>query len=260
MLFINTRPKARAEALTQCMQQAGYTVLTLPVLELEARSLDATLLAMYQQLPQAQMIVVVSPTAVEVGMDYLQQSGVLLSELKHIQWVAVGQTTAQALNRYGVECWVPEVETSEGMLSLTVFDHLQVHQKIAFWRGEGGRQLMMQHCHQQKFEVLNFILYERFCPASTFQRFESFLPQWETLPAPYWVCISSEASWQNWLTLLQGHLDVLQRCHYLVLGERLYQLLSDHQKRFNLDFKMTRVDQLKPQRILQTIEDLKRGL
>ncbi len=40
---------------------------------------------------------------------------------------------------------VPEVETSEGMLQLACVCRIwPVMQRIAFWRGEGGRQFMMQ--------------------------------------------------------------------------------------------------------------------
>jgi uroporphyrinogen-III synthase len=37
--------------------------------------------------------------------------------LKHIQWIAVGQATANRLHEYGIEAHVPDVETSEGMLT-----------------------------------------------------------------------------------------------------------------------------------------------
>ncbi|MFX4774272.1 uroporphyrinogen-III synthase, partial [Acinetobacter baumannii] len=79
-----------------------------------------TLDQLYQQLSGAQAIVVVSPTAVDVGMQYLKQSGLKLDDLKHIQWIAVGQATAHRLYEYGVEAHVPDVETSEGMLNLPI--------------------------------------------------------------------------------------------------------------------------------------------
>ena len=63
----------------------------------------------------------VSPTAVDVGMQYLAQSGLKIDELKHIQWIAVGQATANRLHDYGIEAHVPEVETSEGCLTYLSF-------------------------------------------------------------------------------------------------------------------------------------------
>jgi len=72
MLFINTRPQDRASTLTEALVDAGYQVATLPLLELKAEPFSFELQQLYQQLEQTQVIVVVSPTAVEVGMQYLQ--------------------------------------------------------------------------------------------------------------------------------------------------------------------------------------------
>ena len=74
----------------------------------------------------------VSPTAVDVGMQYLAQSGLKIDELKHIQWIAVGQATANRLHDYGIEAHVPEVETSEGMLNLPLLHRMQKSGSVAF--------------------------------------------------------------------------------------------------------------------------------
>lgn len=97
MLFINTRPDSRAAELTQALQNKGFQVESLPLLELVAQPFSESLAQLYQQLSGAQAIVVVSPTAVDVGMQYLKQSGLKLDDLKHIQWIAVGQATAHRL-------------------------------------------------------------------------------------------------------------------------------------------------------------------
>lgn len=260
MLFVNTRPDDRAQALTECLEQANFTVIALPVLELRARPLDQSLKDLYLKLNSTQIIVVVSPKAVEIGLFYLEQSGLSLSDLDHIQWVAVGKKTALALEKYGIESHIPDVETSEGMLSLPLFEDLKSDQNVAFWRGEGGRQFMMQTLQQQQRQVLNFVLYERFCPESAEQNFQTFLSLANDADGPYWMCISSEASWKNWLKLCEQHLDILRHFHILVLGGRLYQLLTDDKKNLNIDFKMARVDDLDPALILRTINDLKKVL
>ena len=260
MLFINTRPSDRAQALTQCLQQAHYDVMELPVLELRERRLDQVLQQLYLQLLDVDVIVVVSPTAVHMGMKYLLQSAIELGQLNHVRWVAVGQTTASALAKYGIQSIIPEVESSEGMLSLDVFTSLDSLKKIAFWRGEGGRQLMMQQCAQHHVEVLNFVLYERFCPSHSVEKFQSLVEQMHSIQAPYWVCISSEASWKNWLKLSENHLSIVKACHYLVLGERLYQLLIDDQKNLNLEFGLSRLSSLNPDVVLQKIIQLQRNV
>src|SRR5690606_39725176 len=103
MLFINTRPQDRAEKLSHALRMAQVPVLDLPLLELVARPWSAALFELYQQLLAAQVIVVVSPTAVQVGMDYLRQAEISLDELQQIQWIAGGETTAQALATDGID-------------------------------------------------------------------------------------------------------------------------------------------------------------
>ncbi|MDR0071949.1 uroporphyrinogen-III synthase, partial [Acinetobacter sp. 11520] len=155
------RPDSRAAELTEALQNEGYQVESLPLLELVAKPFSEHLLQLYQQLIRAQAIVVVSPTAVEVGVEYLVKSGLKISDLKHIQWIAVGQATANCLNEYGIQAHIPDVETSEGMLNLPILHNMQQTGSVAFWRGEGGRQFMMETLQQQGIQILNFVLYHR---------------------------------------------------------------------------------------------------
>ena len=90
MLFVNTRPVERAAALTAAVRASGVKVLELPLLALEARPLTAQLKQQFKDMPEAKVIVVVSPIAVEIGMRYLKQLNISLDALAHIQWVAVG--------------------------------------------------------------------------------------------------------------------------------------------------------------------------
>lgn len=260
MLFINTRPIDRAQALTQCLSQSGFDVLDLPLLELKPRPLMQPLKQLYSQLQHTQCIVVVSPTAVKVGMQYLQQAGILISQIEHIQWIAVGKKTAEALAEYQISSHVPEVETSEGMLSLPIFNQLQDITQIAFWRGKGGRQFMMQQCTERHIKVLNFVLYERECPQTTLSKFSAWLPHITQAEKPYWNCITSEASWNNWVTLTKDYPSVLNDCHYLVLGERLYQLLLGEKNNQQKCFNITKILDLEPNTILQMILQLQRKL
>ena len=226
MLFINTRPENRAAALNQALLGAGYAIEALPLLELVAEPFNAELQQLYQQLPVVQVIVVVSPTAVEIGMQYLQQAGVTMQQLAHVQWVAVGRATAQALAQYQVDSHIPAVENSEGMLELPILQQY-ADAKIAFWRGLGGRQFMMQRLQQQGASILNFVLYHRQCPASSVLKFPGMLQQLQPEQTVA-VLISSEASWLHWQQLCQYSQQRIDWV-YVVLGERLVQLLKNSQ-------------------------------
>lgn len=252
MLFINTRPQDRAEKLSRALSMAQVNVLNLPLLELTPRPWSEMLSTLYQQLPTAQVIVVVSPTAVKMGMAYLEQASLSLAALQHIHWIAVGETTAQALADYGITAEVPQVETSEGMLQLPALKTIPSGTCIAFWRGEGGRLFMMDQLLQQGIKILNFVLYERRCPLHTQQNFPQILSMLAQEPQ-YAMVVSSEASWLNWLQLMQQQEQLIAKGHYLVLGERLYQVVSDYKKNQNACFNVTRLPDLKIDSILQQI-------
>lgn len=249
MLFINTRPIDRALALTQKLQHVGIEVLPLPLLQLQPCALDAQLQALYHALPRSQVIVVVSPTAVTLGMQYLQATGLQASDLSDITWVAVGKKTAQVLASYGISSVVPDLETSEGMLALDTFVTLKAHDQVAFWRGEGGRQLMMQQLQTQDIDILNFVLYRRSCPELSPAVLNTLKLSLQQQHRPV-VLISSEASWENWCQLLQQHAIWLTQVHYLVLGERLAACLAHTGVRQNIDFSVQILLDLSPEHIV----------
>lgn len=250
MLLINTRPSERAASLTQQLQAAQISVLELPLLELHAQPYSDELLRLYRQLDQAKIIVVVSPTAAQIGMQYLQQAEIILSRLADVQWVAVGKATEQALAGYGIQSHVPELETSEGMLQLPVLRQLSAGSAVAFWRGEGGRQFMMDHLRANNIKILNFILYRRQCPASTAMILAENLALLEAQQR-FAVLISSEASWLNWLTLMQDNSDLMHQARYLVLGPRLATLLGEYQQQHQAGFEFVQIDDLEANTILQ---------
>ncbi|WP_216937075.1 MULTISPECIES: uroporphyrinogen-III synthase [unclassified Acinetobacter] len=250
MLLINTRPRDRAAILTQQLQAAQVSVLELPLLELHAVPYSDELLGLYQQLEQAKIIVVVSPTAAQIGMQYLQQAGVALSALTQVHWVAVGKATEQALACYGIHSHVPEVETSEGMLQLAVLKQLAAGSNVAFWRGEGGRQFMMDHLRASSIKVLNFILYRRQCPETTATILTENLALLE-MQQRFAVLVTSEASWLNWLALMQDNAELIQHACYLVLGPRLATILGVYQQQHQAGFQFVQIDDLEANTILQ---------
>lgn len=256
MLFVNTRPAIRAKALSQCLTQAGIDVFELPLLALQAEPYTLDLQQQFYQLEHVQAIVVVSPTAVEVGMQYLKHAQLELSDLAQVEWIAVGQKTADALAQYGVVASVPEVETSEGMLALPLFSQRQDLKEIAFWRGIGGRQFMMQQCQQQGFDVLNILLYQRHCPDEAQIQLQVLLQQYLLHPQPYMICISSEASWHYWCQLCEQHLELLAQGHYLVLGERLQHILQKFTLEKGICFNITQLESLDELTVLNILQQL----
>ncbi|MFI8010214.1 uroporphyrinogen-III synthase [Acinetobacter sp. ABJ_C4_1] len=255
MLFINTRPDSRAAELTEALQNKGYQVESLPLLELVAQPFSESLFQLYQQLVGAQAIVVVSPTAVEVGMQYLTQIGLKLDDLKHIQWIAVGQATANRLHEYGIDAHVPDVETSEGMLTLPILYNMPQTGSVAFWRGEGGRQFMMDTLQQQGIQILNFVLYHRQCPEVSYSTFKHLTQNSNYNLEKWLVLITSEASWKYWLELCLKN-NVQPDCVYLVLGPRLFQLVKKYRDQQQAHFHIIQLENLSPSGMIHHIQAL----
>ena len=58
---------------------------------------------LYQQLEQVQVVVVVSPTAVEIGMRYPNTGGITLERLAHIQWIAVWKNHRTGIIKFNIK-------------------------------------------------------------------------------------------------------------------------------------------------------------
>lgn len=232
MKFINTRPIDRAEALSSVLLGYGHQVLNLPLLDLTPLALDAQLIEQYAEFQSVDAVVVVSPIAADIGLAYYLQLGFDFDALKKIQWIAVGQATQQALLQKGLTSIVPEVETSEGMLSLPEMNQY-IGKKIAFWRGIGGRTFMMETLQAQKTEILNMLLYTRAMPSYTVDDLQQNFKQGDV------VLISSEASWHNWLKLLSLTTHRPNFFKYIVLGTRVSAILQHAEQVYYTVYKLS---------------------
>lgn len=256
---INTRPVERAAPLTTALQQAGFDVLELPLLELAACPFDEAIQQQLGLIGQAQCVVVVSPTAAMLGLDYLKQLGIAPLDLK-LQWIAVGQGTASQLKAAGIEAMIPEVETSEGMMSLDIFSHLPVTHAvdhvptIMFWRGFGGRQFMWQQLTAQGWQIIDINLYQRKLPLDSVSRYNSL----QTCH-PDVLLISSGQSWQYWLQLgAMGHSSIVPKV-ILVLGTRVYhQVISTLTATAVLHTQVVQMDDLQPSSIINVLKRLQK--
>lgn len=252
MLFLNTRPSDRAADLTAALRSQSIDVLELPLLELVPMPWSEALAQLYLQLASVQVIVAVSPSAVHYGMAGLKQAELTLGDLAHVHWIAVGEATAQVLQSYGINSHVPDVETSEGMLDLPILHQLNLPACMAFWRGEGGRQFMMDSLRAKGMQVLNFVLYQRQCPEQTQKTLTKNILQLER-EGRYCMLVTSEASWLNWLALISDRPQVFNNAHFLVLGERLSELLMQYRQAHSFTFSYTQLNDLRVESILKQI-------
>lgn len=251
MHVINTRPADRAAALTDALQQAGHAVAELPLLQLDALPLNALLSDQLGQIVQVQCVIVVSPTAAEIGLVYLRQSGINVQQLA-LQWIAVGQGTAQVLQEAGLPVVVPELETSEGVLALQGVIDPHVVQQVMIWRGIGGRELMLRSLDEQGYVVHNLLLYQRGLPACAFKQFRQLCGQ-----APAVLLLSSGESWRYWQQLArQAAPESLNVSHVLVLGERVYHMVQQAMQLQHPAPQVIQLASLRPESVLAALAAL----
>lgn len=216
--IINTRPSERAGSLTEALQQLGYPVRELPLLTLSPMPLDDNMKSQFHQFADIELVIAVSPTAVDVAMQYAQKLSVDVQAGVQKHWFAVGKATQKRLADYGIIGECPLIETSEGLLDLPQIAYA-ANQKVAFWRGIDGRMTVLQHLAQRGCTILNMALYRRQLPTYSMSDLQHHVASF-----PAAVLISSGESWQNWLQLNRqcaAWQDFLTRHIYMVLGERV---------------------------------------
>ncbi len=201
MLFINTRPADRATQLSLTLRSAGVAVAELPLLELKPRAWSEALAACYAQLSAADVIGCGEPLLrLPLECKVCVRQAFHLSSSNIFNGLQSVMQLQQSWLIMAFSSVVPQVETSEGMLTLSHLEQLEAGACVAFWRGEGGRQFMMQQLLARGIQILNFVLYQRHLPEETTQKVKTLISEHQ-LSSPYCMLITSEASWLNWLRL-----------------------------------------------------------
>ncbi|WP_231353355.1 uroporphyrinogen-III synthase [Pseudomonas tussilaginis] len=160
-----TRPAEECTALAQVLAEQGVASSSLPLLEIEALSLDEPQCDLLRTLDRYAAIIVVSKPAARLG---LAQASCFWPHLPPLAWFTVGAASAQILQAHGCQVSFPEAgDDSEALLQLPA-----LHQAIAvaaprvlIMRGEGGRELLAERLAEQGASVDYLQLYRRQLPA-----------------------------------------------------------------------------------------------
>ena len=233
---INTRPVERAAPLTRHLQQAGLTVVDIPMLTLEARATtDNDMLLMRQWLAgEYQALVIVSPTAAASGLAIWQAleherqtldanaknmygSVNILTAPSHI--IAVGEATAAVLNDVKLptasyQVRQPTIANNEGMLAMPEIEGLQAGDKLLVWRGLGGRRLLVDTLQARDVHIDSIAWYERKMPMGAMAQYQQWLQNFSSqndlatlttsqLEKPI-VIVSSGTAFEHWQSIVEA--------------------------------------------------------
>ena len=194
---LNTRPLARADALQTALLATGAIVAQLPLLEIETLALSAEARQSLLDLDRYRWVFVVSPTAAELGLQHLGDYWPQWRPIT-VDWLAVGESTAQVLRQALLNPIVPDEESSEGLLRLPVFQQRQTGDRLLVLRGEGGRNLVRDSLDGQGVGVDYVELYRRRLPPDTMIRWQQLI---STQGLPDVVILTSGESLQHWLAI-----------------------------------------------------------
>ncbi len=156
--ILNTRPLTKALPLAKAIEAEGGRCIVLPSIEIIPVSIpnENKLLT---QVEESDFLLFVSQYAVQ----YTPR--ICFSSL--VKKVAIGRATAKALEQIGISTdLIPEEPSSEGLLSLPIFESLE-GKSVTIFRGKSGRTLLDETLQQRGAIVQEVILYERVLPVWT---------------------------------------------------------------------------------------------
>ena len=202
-VVINTRPVERAAPLTNHLQAAGFSVVDIPMLSLEARPTTEQDMALMRQwfAGDYQALVIVSPTAATSGLAVWQalehERQAQLAEVnnsaqKDVSFkgltapshlIAVGEATAAVLNDAKLDATnyqvlQPLIANNEGMLAMPEIDSLQAGDKLLVWRGLGGRRLLVNTLQARGVHIDSIAWYERKMPNDAMAQYKEWYAQY----------------------------------------------------------------------------------
>ncbi len=161
--IIVTRPITTASPLLHRLAALGLHPLPFPALEIVD---NPKIKAYFQTFTHSyfDIVLFISPTAVHSAMKLCALNTLLWPTT---QFIAQGPGTAKTLMHYGfTSIIVPENNYStEGLLALPILNQVK-GQKIAIFKGAGGRDALAPYLERQGAQLSRFDCYERRCPTT----------------------------------------------------------------------------------------------
>ena len=178
MTVLVVRPENKCEQTCSYFRNQGTECAGLPLMTLESN--EAGLAQFHQALRTllpGDWVISTSTFASKLVANELKQLNNQdnnLASLNHIEWFAVGETSAQDLMHedlsFPSKVHFPEVETSEGLLAhleqFSTYDTKvevfpEKKRKIIILKGEGGRTLLRDSLAAKGHQVMESDLYKR---------------------------------------------------------------------------------------------------
>ena len=186
---LNTRPAHQSAELTAALRAAGAQVSELPLIAIAPRELSPAQNRLLLDLDRYDAVFFVSANAAQLGLDAIAN---LWPQWPHqLPAYAVGERTARVLRDAGLRVHVPAQADSEGLLAMSALQDVR-GKKFLLFRGEGGRELLINTLRERGAHLDVLELYRRELPAAA-------TTQWQALAAkPAVVIMTSPDAMRHW--------------------------------------------------------------
>jgi len=217
-----TRPAHQAENLAGLIEQQGGSAIRFPTLAIVAQDEVASIRQTLANLDNYQWLIFISANAVNFA---LKANGGKIDHAKTVHFAAVGQATAQAMHRAGLNVDVlPENGyNSEALLAMPPLQQVD-GQHCLIIRGEGGREQLATTLRSRGAKVSYLEVYKRTIPRIDSSPVAKLLAQ-QQLDV---ITVTSAEALQN-LNLMLGeeHHQRLSLIPLVVVSERIRQQAFD---------------------------------
>jgi uroporphyrinogen-III synthase len=211
-----TRPIDQAKKLTQLIQTAGGHVIAFPliaIVELEDYTQFEQVIA---DINTYDWILFISSNAVQNSLPRLIKHGIP----RHLQFAAIGPTTAQSLQTFGInKVLIPQGRfDSESLLSLPEMQMMQ-GKKVMIVRGIGGRDVLANTLIARGAQVTFAECYQRTNPQTNCQLLAQAYDDGKlqaivvtsSEAMRYLLVMAGEANWLKQITLYVNHARVAEQ-------------------------------------------------
>lgn len=215
-----TRPAHQAGKLADDIEAAGGTTFLFPTLEILPAKFSAKDKEIIEQIQKFDIIIFISPNAVEHGLNQLQSLSTLNN---NIQLATIGQGSAKALkSKLGKQPDICPQENfnSEGLLATEAMQNV-ANKRILIIRGNGGRQQLKQTLEQRGALVEYLNVYQRVKPKVNNSDLEQYLQNNEIAA----IVITSAESLKNLIELTPPKVTLkLLELPLLLINKRLIDI------------------------------------
>lgn len=157
-----TRPVGQANKLSQLIKNAGGHVISFPLIDIAPLDDYSQFEAVISNIAAYDWILFISSNAVQNSMPRLLAQGIP----SHLKFAAIGPTTAQTLNDFGIhQVLIPSGNRfdSESLLSLSEMLDMK-GKRVLLVRGIGGRDVLANTLIERGAQVTFAECYQRVNP------------------------------------------------------------------------------------------------